>query len=116
MTNLDCVREARANWPPPVTGQRLDFFCNSLNFLDISYSWMPASKRMALAIPLHPQRMNQEDWQALPGIGPRLAARIEEDRQLNGDFGALEELMRVRGIGPKRINDWRSYFSGGVTD
>jgi competence protein ComEA len=37
----------------------------------------------------------------LPGIGPALAARIIESRRVDGPFGGLEDLQRVRGIGPK---------------
>jgi competence protein ComEA len=36
----------------------------------------------------------------LPRIGPALAKRIVADREANGPFGSLDELMRVRGIGP----------------
>jgi len=39
----------------------------------------------------------------LPGIGPALAQRIVLDRETNGPFGSLDDLGRVRGIGPKTI-------------
>ncbi len=113
LTDLDCVRDAGGNIGtrlPLVSGQRLDFFCNDMNLLSFYFSWMGASKRMALGVPLHPDRMSRADWEALPGVGPRLAEMIEQDRQLNGDFGVLNALERVRGIGPKRIEEWRSYF------
>jgi competence protein ComEA len=71
---------------------------------------MPAAQRMALGTPLHPERMSLDDWQALPGIGPRLARIIEEDRQKNGDFGDLDGLDRVAGIGHKLIERWRKFF------
>jgi competence protein ComEA len=72
--------------------------------------WMSASKRMALAIPLHPDRMSSKDWTALPGIGDVLATRIGLDRQKNGDFGEFRQLKRVKGIGEKRIKSWESFF------
>ena len=65
---------------------------------------------MALFIPLHPDRMNAEDWDALPGIGREIARRIEEERQKNGDFGSLAALRRVRGVGEKLINRLSPYF------
>jgi competence protein ComEA len=76
----------------------------------IQRGWMPASHRVAMAIPLHPDRMNVNDWAFLPGIGVALAERIEKDRQKNGDFGSLDALIRVKGIGKKRISNWNMFF------
>ena len=77
----------------------------------ISTGWLPSSQRIALQIPLHPDRMTQADWEYLPGIGPRLAENIEAYRQINGEFGILERLRLVKGIGKKKISSWRRYFS-----
>ncbi len=74
--------------------------------------WMPASHRLAMAIPLHPDRMSASDWSVLPGVGSILAERIEKDRQENGDYGSLSALMRVKGIGKKRVDSWRKLFDG----
>lgn len=37
----------------------------------------------------------------LPGIGPALSGRIIAEREARGPFRDLEDLQRVRGIGPK---------------
>ena len=71
---------------------------------------MAANRRMVLAIPLQPQTMTLDDWQALPGIGPKLATAIELDRQKNGEFCTLADLDRVPGIGPGRLAAWKMYF------
>ena len=73
-------------------------------------SWMSASHRMALAIPLHPDRMSRRDWKALPGIGDSLAERIENNRQKNGDFGSFPELQRIKGVGVRKMAVWREFF------
>ena len=72
--------------------------------------WMKASHRVAMSIPLHPDRMSRTDWKALPGVGDAFAERIEKDRQVNGDYGHLEALVRVKGIGKKRVDSWREFF------
>jgi competence protein ComEA len=76
----------------------------------VQRGWLPAGQRIALGIPLHPDRMSGSDWFALPGIGGKLAERIRIDRQKNGDFGALDAVQRVKGIGPAKIASWRGFF------
>lgn len=73
-------------------------------------SWLSARHRILLEIPLHPDRMNAFDWEALPGIGPKLAAAIENDRQKNGDFKEFSALKRVKGVGVKKLEGWQEYF------
>lgn len=78
--------------------------------LGIRRSMMTAAQRMALGVALHPDRMSRDDWMDLPGIGPALADRIETNRQNNGEFGSLEALVRVKGIGPAKIKAWKEFF------
>lgn len=48
-------------------------------------------------------RATEQDFDALPGIGPRLAERIMEYRQSVGAFHTLDELRDVKGIGSKKF-------------
>lgn len=78
--------------------------------VEISMQKMKARERMALLIPLDPDSMDRDDWESLPGIGPALASRIASDRQKNGDFGSLEGLRRVSGIGDGTVGRIKKYF------
>ena len=50
-----------------------------------------------------------DELQQIPGVGPKLAAAIIEERNRNGPFRGPEDLTRVNGIGSKtaeRIRQW----------
>lgn len=95
---------------PLVSGRHYVIAKKALGIEILERRWMKAGKRMALAIPLHPDHMNFEDWQELPGIGEKLAEKIELYRQNNGAFGSFENLIKVKGIGPKRLERWKAFF------
>jgi competence protein ComEA len=57
--------------------------------------------------------VNQAGWpefSVLPGIGEALARRIVESRDTQGPYADLEDLRRVRGIGPKTLEQIRPYL------
>jgi hypothetical protein len=59
-----------------------------------------AAKPKAPAAPVDVDRATASELEALPRIGPALAKRIVEDRELRGPFGSLDGFQRVRGVGP----------------
>lgn len=67
---------------------------------------------MLLGIPLDPDQMDRADWEALPGIGPKLAKNMVDDRQIYGDFHTVEAIRRVPGMGEKKFNTIKKYFKG----
>lgn len=114
LTGIDFVSEDQKElaWDLPlVSGNMLYFNGSCQDCTAINLKWMPASHRLAMGIPLHPDRMSLEDWVVLPGIGEVLAERIELDRHKNGDYGHVGALQRVHGIGAKRVNSWSVFFS-----
>ena len=50
------------------------------------------------------------EWMQLPEIGETLALRIVEDRQSNGPFRSIDDLQRVKGIGPKTVEAIRPWL------
>ena len=61
-------------------------------------------------------RASAEELIRLPGIGPKLAARIVAERAEHGPFGGPEGLLRVRGIGVKTLAKIRGYLSPAGSD
>ena len=63
----------------------------------------PAARALRRGEPMDLNAATAADLMLLPRIGPRLAERILSDRQANGPYATLEDLARVRGIGPKTV-------------
>jgi competence protein ComEA len=63
----------------------------------------PAAVKPASTTPVNINTASAADFEALPGIGAKTAARIVEYRQKNGPFKKVEEIMNVRGLGEKNF-------------
>ena len=50
------------------------------------------------------------EWAQLEGIGETLSQRIVADREANGPFSSIDDLQRVKGIGPKTIARLRPWL------
>ena len=53
------------------------------------------------------------DLEELPFIGATYARRIIEYREEHGRFGSIDELARIKGIGPKKMEKLGSYVVAG---
>lgn len=50
------------------------------------------------------------EWTLLPEIGETMARRIVESREQQGPFRDIDDLKRVRGIGPRTLEKIRPYL------
>lgn len=64
---------------------------------------MDGPRLLTLGLALDLNRATAADLEALPGIGPALAARIIDYRRKHGYFKHLDDLMQVSGIGQKKL-------------
>lgn len=46
----------------------------------------------------------------LPGVGPSTAKKILDYRMAHGGFSSIDEVMNVKGIGPKKFADMKKYL------
>jgi competence protein ComEA len=53
---------------------------------------------------------NQKQLETVPGIGPALAAKIIQFRTENGLFESYEDLQKVSGVGPTKLEKFRPYL------
>jgi competence ComEA-like helix-hairpin-helix protein len=66
--------------------------------------------------PAQPININTADstqLQLVPGIGPSTAEKILQFRKSYGAFKSVNDLMAIRGIGPKRLEKMRKYLTVG---
>lgn len=53
---------------------------------------------------------DESEMQKLPGIGPVLAKRIVDYRKANGKFNEPDDLIKVNGIGEKKLAKMKEYI------
>ena len=72
---------------------------------------MEGFRRILLGLGIDPNRASATELTILPGIGPVLAERIVAERMNTGDFQRTEDLLRVKGIGPKTLERIRPFLA-----
>ncbi|MFH1533060.1 MAG: helix-hairpin-helix domain-containing protein [Pseudomonadota bacterium] len=72
-----------------------------------------ASALLSLERPVDLNLATVKDLQALPGVGPALSERILASRHVDGPFCSVDALTRVKGIGPKTLEQLRPHLTAG---
>lgn len=72
------------------------------------YATKEGMTRLRAGEPLDLNRAELGDLLLLPGVGPKLAARILEERERRAGFANLEQLGEVKGVGPKKLAQLRA--------
>ena len=68
------------------------------------------SRKAPAIVAIEINRATAEEFDKLPGIGPELARRIITYRERHGPFRRIEDLMAVRGMGPKKWKALKPYL------
>jgi competence ComEA-like helix-hairpin-helix protein len=84
--------------------------------LSCVFAFVPAASPATKKPPAHPidiNSANSAQLQEVPGIGPATADKILAMRKSYGAFKSVDDLLSVRGIGPKRLEKMRKYLVAG---
>jgi competence protein ComEA len=65
--------------------------------------------------PIDVNRASLDELQSLPGVGPKLAKRITDERAKR-PFASIDDMRRVSGIGPKTLEKLRPFVSLGPVE
>jgi len=69
------------------------------------------AERLVFGLPIDPNTATAAGLEAIPGIGPALAMEIVADRASLGPFSSVEDLDRVKGIGPATVEAMRPFVA-----
>jgi competence protein ComEA len=69
------------------------------------------AKKKPPAHPININTANSSDLQQVPGIGPSTAQKILDTRKSYGAFKSVDDLLAIKGIGPKRLEKMRKYLT-----
>ena len=95
---------------------RFFLFRFSLLFLFLSLICVPTAlggKKKPPAKPVNINTATSEELQQVPGIGPATAEKIVQMRKSYGAFKSVDDLLAIRGLGPKRLEKMRKYLTVG---
>src|SRR5260370_21772277 len=85
-------------------------------FASLIFSLLAAksfAKKKPPAKPVNINTATSEELQLVPGIGPATAEKILQMRKSYGAFKSVDDLLAIRGLGPKRLEKMRKYLTVG---
>lgn len=109
-TLLTVAREScqLPSFPPPSKGEYGE---TKREEIKIRISRMAADKCLVFSIPLDLNRISMEDLCLIPGIGESLAREMITYRKRRRGFRSVEDLKNVRGIGEKKYQNLKGFFT-----
>jgi len=72
---------------------------------------MSSGKRLLLGIPIDLNEACVNDLAMIPGVSHGTAQRVVEFRETHGPFKTWKDLRRVKGVGPRNVEYFRSYLN-----
>jgi competence protein ComEA len=71
---------------------------------------LAGDERLLLGVPIDLNLASARDLAFVPGLTAALAGEVIADRADGGPFASVDELLRVRGVGPRRLERARPFL------
>ena len=88
-------------------------WCASLLAVWICLFSTALAKKKPPTHPININTANASELEEVPGIGPATAKKILDTRKAYGAFKSVNDLLAIKGIGPKRLEKMREYLTVG---
>ena len=95
---------------------RLHIVAEGNSIASVRTGRMAVTSRIVLGVSLDVNYASEAELALVPGISQSLAERIVAQRQRQGGFSKLEDLLAVKGIGPVTLNRLQEYLTVGTKD
>jgi competence protein ComEA len=99
----------------PMFRRQLPYARIFLCLLVLAFCSLPAAlaKKKPPARPINLNTAGATELQQVPGIGPSTAQKILDTRKSYGAFKSVDDLLAIKGIGPKKLEKMRKYLTIG---
>ena len=104
------LKDGEEIFVPDKREQSLGVFAEALNNSNLSKASAQVAQPLNAGVKIPINRATAKQLEALPGVGPKLASRIIEYRRRHGHFSSVDDLLKVKGIGPKKLDKIRPYI------
>ncbi|MCB9778991.1 MAG: helix-hairpin-helix domain-containing protein [Alphaproteobacteria bacterium] len=76
----------------------------------------PMDEQLVVGLPVDVNSASATALQAVPGVGESRARAIVAEREAHGPFRSVDDLERVRGIGPATVDALRPFVAAGQVE
>jgi competence protein ComEA len=99
----------------PMLGRRLLVPRILVPLLALTLATVPVAlgKKKPPAHPININTAGATELEQVPGIGPSTAQKILDTRKSYGAFKSVDDLLAIKGIGPKKLEKMRKYLTVG---
>ncbi|MCH2450527.1 MAG: helix-hairpin-helix domain-containing protein [Gracilimonas sp.] len=104
-------KENAAKYLPQATVEKADEQSSETQVDATDAKMIPDREVTTISILININTANSAELQKLDGIGPSYAQNIIDYREANGGFDSIHELINVKGIGEKRLENIRPFIT-----